>query len=437
MSSPAETRILFVGDMHLGRLPTSLPADLPAPDLGPRRAWSRVLEAAAKHQVHCVALAGDLVNQNNDLFEAYGLLDEGIRQLTALGIHVCAVAGNHDTRTLPDLADKIEDFHLLGRQGTWETFTVDSGAGPTVRLAGWSFPGSHHPNSPVLDGPPEPEPGLITLGLLHADLDTGSSKYAPVFRAELINCGYQGWYLGHVHLPGAVPDDGSPFYLGSVSGLTPNEQGMHGPVLVTVNAEGEIAGRRLPLAPLRWEELAVDCTGLTSPRETLRGRLLEVIRNHGAALEEEMEQVRALGLRLVLTGRVENPRELHLAAAAIALEDLRLEGAGRDTFVQKIINRVEGAFDLLAVAEQDHPAGLLARQILVLRGADGPEREELIRLGRRALEKVDARDAFSSLLQDPEEKTLDDPAIAEILLDAALAALNDLLAGKEGDHAPV
>lgn len=430
--------------MHLGKLPSSLPESLPIADLGPRTAWSRVVQVAIDNQVHCVALAGDLVDRDNALFEAYGLLDQGIRELTDQGIQVCAVAGNHDTETLPDLANQIEGFHLLGPRGTWSVFEVPGQATRAVRLLGWSFPSRHHRASPLETAPPMADPAFITLGLLHADLDAGSSAYAPVSSRELQNHNYQGWFLGHVHLPDPVPTDGSPFYLGSVSALTPNERGLHGPVLVTISDEGKIVRHRLPLAPLRWEELTIDCTGLVNPGQTLKSHLLAAVRDLSAQLEDELDQVRALGLRLVLTGQIDQPVELTRVLAVLDSDELQIPGSSRITFVRKITNRVVGTFDLPALADQDHPAGILARQILILQRDPKPvngvvdaraARTELIRLARLELTAVDARDAFTALQQSQETDSLTDEDLAAVLLDVSRQALADLLAGKEGDHA--
>ena len=53
-------KLLAVGDMHLGRVPASLPEALAgdARSLGPEVAWKRCVEAAVEHRVEAVLLAG-------------------------------------------------------------------------------------------------------------------------------------------------------------------------------------------------------------------------------------------------------------------------------------------------------------------------------------------------------------------------------------------
>ena len=113
------SRILFVGDMHLGRRPGHLVAalaehGLSPQQLGPAAAWRNVVEYAQAEAVDCVVLAGDLVEADNARFEAFGHLQRGVQELVAADIEVCAVSGNHDVEILPRLAEAIPGFHLIG-----------------------------------------------------------------------------------------------------------------------------------------------------------------------------------------------------------------------------------------------------------------------------------------------------------------------------------
>ena len=155
MPPDSSVRILFVGDMHLGRLPSRVPARCPGHgglnlrDLGPAATWERIVEAALDLEVDAVALAGDLVERDNAMFEAYGPLATGVRRLVEKGITVAAVAGNHDTRVLPRLAAEIDGFHLLGPGGTWSSLALSGRTGTRVNLVGWSFPARHHTVQPL------------------------------------------------------------------------------------------------------------------------------------------------------------------------------------------------------------------------------------------------------------------------------------------------
>src|SRR5262245_40987018 len=105
-------RLLFVGDIHLGRRPTGLPESLrelgvdPA-ELTPAAAWRAAVAIARDLRVDAVVLAGDVVDHADDRFEAYAHLEAGVRDLEAASIATVAVVGNHDVEVLPRLARQI------------------------------------------------------------------------------------------------------------------------------------------------------------------------------------------------------------------------------------------------------------------------------------------------------------------------------------------
>ncbi len=372
LSNISETKILFVGDMHLGRAPGGVSMLPDRANLGPTMALDRVVATAIAHGVHAVAFAGDLVESSNALFEAYGPLQNAALTLKQHHIETIAVAGNHDTLVLPRLLKAMaEGIHVLGKGGTWSSHLVRGQAPLPVRLVGWSFPAAHCSFSPLRQDPPARQEGEITLGLLHADLDVAKSDYAPVSAKELLATGYQGWFLGHIHRPDTPPQDLAPFYLGSLTPLDPSEIGTHGPVLVTVHPDASLTAERLPLAPLQWQHLVVTCPPLSDPREDLPPLLLEHMLKVLGNLPPRAEPLLGLGFRVRLTGRIPDPSAVHAAVAAMDLVNLTTISHETTLFVEKLTCEVTAAHDLKRLAVQGDPVGLLARRILELENPDG------------------------------------------------------------------
>ena len=414
-------RILAIGDIHLGRRPARLPDGLDPRELTPAAAWYGAVEAAIARGVDAVALAGDVVEHPEDLYEAWSDLERGIQRLAEAGIPAVAVSGNHDTTVLPRLADALPDLRLLGRDGQWEE--MDLGG---ARLLGWSFPAPAHPRSPLADGlPPRngPEP---RLGLLHCDRDQTDSRYAPVRSTELAGAEVDAWLLGHIHAPDDLAGPRPMGYLGSLMGLDPGEPGAHGPWLVTADGEG-VRAEQLPLAPLRWESVAVDLTPLTALDE-LDTAIAAAIDARHQQLAEAGYLPRAVGCRLRLTGRSDLRRTVadHLASAD--LRRLQIERDGCTWFVEAWRLEARPALDLAELAASSDPAGLLARRLLVLgRGANDPERRALLARAREELLPRMARAPFD----DPDAPEMDEAALADTLERAALEALDRLLAQVE------
>ncbi len=263
-------RLLFVGDIHLGRRPTKLPDDLaglrPA-DLGPAAAWSATVAHALAERVDAVVLAGDVVESLGDRFEAYGHLQGGVERLTNAGIRVIGVAGNHDVRALPHLAEQVPGFQLLGAGGTWAHADVTGADGATVRLLGWPFPAERHRRDP-LDGPQVPAAeGVAVLGVLHCDLEgPPTSPYAPVRRVDLERQSVDELAPRARASPERSVGRPALGYLGSLSALDPGEPGAHGPWGVEADGPGGLGPPRC-----RWRPCATSSAPSTSPRSAPTG----------------------------------------------------------------------------------------------------------------------------------------------------------------------
>ena len=440
-----DTTILFVGDMHLGRLPARVPVEVmggrlpPLSELGPGAAWLRTAGQAVRLGVDAVALAGDVVHGANDLFEGANELAKGLEILAAARIPVVAVAGNHDTRVLPDLARR-GGITLLGAGGTWSAFDLAPAGRAPVRLVGWSFPAPHWEASPLQTPPPPAAPGVVTLGLLHGDLDVPGSRYAPVAGAGLMAIGYTAWLLGHVHRPDEPPVDGRPFYLGSLTGLDPTETGRHGPVLARIGGDGRLELQRLPLAPLAWLPATLDVGAAEAPARDLPTLVRGAMEDAVLAMPGGPGEALAVGVRLTLRGAVAEPGTVRRAAAALVDgQDACLSVGSTTCFLEKLDVDVQERLDLASLAGTADPVGLLARRILALEGAPvvpgvadpAAWRAAMLREARGRLADIDAQPSFSPLDADS-----DDATVSREILAAARAVLEHLRASKGGDRAP-
>jgi DNA repair exonuclease SbcCD nuclease subunit len=120
------TQILCTGDVHLGRRPSRVPVE--DGGLSVRHVWERFVETAINREVDVVVLTGDIVDSENEMYEAFGTLERGVQRLLDGGMQIVAVAGNHDHDAFPRLVRGIDadGFHLLGPGGTWEKVQLDS-----------------------------------------------------------------------------------------------------------------------------------------------------------------------------------------------------------------------------------------------------------------------------------------------------------------------
>jgi DNA repair exonuclease SbcCD nuclease subunit len=309
------TKILAIGDVHLGTSCSGVPDIVSSLGIDPREltpaaALKLATDFAIQQHVDAVLFAGDVVESTNARFEAMPPLEECVGGLLDAGIEVFAVAGNHDFEALHRLTDLVEGFTLLGANGKWESRVLKKNNVPVAEIVGWSFSERHVRQSPVAQLSQEPLEAasmpVPRVGLLHAELTASGGKYAPIRQVELDDTGYDAWLLGHIHKPSidslsARTDSRPSGYLGSLVGLDRSETGPHGPWLLKLRDGGGLDLKQVPLAPLRWEDVPISIDGLEHV-EDVEDRILGEAEGIVRRIGQEGPAPRALGLCVQLTG---------------------------------------------------------------------------------------------------------------------------------------
>lgn len=414
----AEAKFLAAADLHLGRPIASLP-DLLREDartLGPFGALERLVELARTEHVDAVLIAGDVVDDDGAYFEVFSALQDAVRCLG--GIPMIAIAGNHDAKVLPRLAEAIDGLTLLGAGGLWQSQVVPTSAGD-VEVLGWSFPDSHFRSSPF-DVPPPPRAGR-RIGLLHGDLDTTGSVYAPFTSAHLREHAADAWLLGHVHAPSTerLSQNVPVGYLGSLCGLDPSEAGPRGAWMVRCEDRG-VSLESVPLAPIAWAGVCIDASRIALDR------LDGAIHQQSGDAADSFDQAQAVGVRLTLTGEHEHWQELANAAASIELGRSWLHN-GRRVFIDKIDCRVTAPLPLDRLAQERSAAGRIASLILDLERGEASSLVEAASIEFASI-GVDRNLRVPSM----GERAFPPPDARFTLLREARAALSELIAPREG-----
>ena len=425
-------RFLTAGDIHLGRRPARVPSDQDASEFAPRCVWHALVQTAIAQQVDAIALTGDVVDQDNRFYEAFSDLQDGVQQLVNEGIRVIAVAGNHDFDVLPRLARQIDGFDLLGEGGTWETISLSSRDGTSVRFVGWSFPRRHVTENPLVSYLATTD-NMPTIGLLHCDCQTQATSYGPVPLADLKGRDLDVWALGHIHGGGAL-GDGSPvvFYTGSPQGLDPSEVGPHGAWLVTLEAGEQPKLELQPLSALQWERVDIPTDGATTESAMEQAVNQSLQRLHQTIRSQQAGQLRAVGCRLQLTGRTTLHRKIPSIAARLT-EDYRPSFDDILYFVESVEDETRPDVALEELARSSDPAGLLAQRLLVLDRREPTDAyQDLLANAREAITAQLPVTVFASLPGSGEPLADDD--VRDALLRSGFNALDQLLAQKEASE---
>jgi DNA repair exonuclease SbcCD nuclease subunit len=429
--------ILCTGDVHLGRYPSRLPRREDGWSVA--HVWQSIVEQAINSEVDIVALTGDVVDRGNRYFEAFGPLESGVRRLGKAGIPTFAVSGNHDFDVLPRLVDAVgaETFHLLGRGGRWESQVFERDGEPVLELMGWSFPNQHFRSSPFADFEGPHTTGVPTVGLLHADLDQPDSPYAPVSSTELEAHSMDAWLLGHIHKPQErrTPSDGIILYPGSPQALDPGERGLHGPWLLEVAPGSSPTARQIPLATVRYLELAVDLSEVDT-KEDFERELPEYLRADLREISEGAGALERVVYRLRYVGRTELHRQLTEFSNAM-LDDLELTFEGVTCSVDKVEVLTKPRVDLDEIARGHDPPAVLAALLRELRdpeldpGAIPEGQRQLVKRLRRQFADVHTSNAYGPLRANQRTaEAPDNEEIRRLVLAEGMTLLDELLAQK-------
>lgn len=380
--SSRSTRILCTGDLHLGRYPSRIPSHQRELSVG--HVWLDIVDYAVQQDVDVVAMTGDIVDEENKLYEAFGPLQSGVRQLEEANIDVVAVAGNHDYNALPRLSGMVESerFTLLGQGGQWNSVTITPNQSTPVQIIGWSFRHRHINTSPIDSLPADLfDADIPTIGLLHADLDVKDSVYAPVTLNQLREQPVAAWLLGHIHAH-QVWDKRSPLvlYPGSPQPLRPTETGAHGPWIVEVEKDGAARVSHIPRSTLRYSAFDVDLSDIDQA-DNLEGAVTDAIRDKLQEAKDTGPEIQHLVCRLRLHGRT----GLHRVIQDRAIEwahNLEVPQTGLVATVDQVDVETRPELDLTRIAKGNDPPGVLAQLLLALEEDD------------------DAREVDDELLQD-------------------------------------
>jgi len=293
---------MHAADVHLGRPFSGLSRS--SEDLGKLfrdaayRAWDRIVNAAVDRKVDFVTLGGDVFDGPNPPIRARMAFKDGIDLLYQADIPVFLVLGNHDPLSdFPDTLRSLPGLHLFGPVPEGIECSCPE-FDRAVTIYGVSFERISVKENLVRKFQRDPR-DEIAVGLVHANVAgiPGHDDYAPCSMDDLRAGGMDVWLLGHVHANSVLSDDPPVIYAGTSQGSHINESGPRGCYLVTVNAKGEADAEFISTAPVRWQKVDVDITGLSGEEE-----ILDAVEDACGGLHSEDEFLEAFVVRINLRG---------------------------------------------------------------------------------------------------------------------------------------
>lgn len=313
-----------------------------------RRAFEDLVQLAIDERIDFLVIAGDLYDGDWRDYSTGLFFRRQMVRLFNQGIPVYLIAGNHDAASV--ISKKLslpENVHVFSTR-TAESKEV---VGHPVVIHGRGFPNRAVPENLAREYPAAVS-GKFNVGLLHTSLTgrPGHDTYAPCSEADLREKGYGYWALGHIHQPEVISQDPWIVFAGNCQGRHVREAGSRGCRLITVNDSLTVdSAEWRTLDVVRWQELKVDCTGITNESEALR-RISDAMKS--AVTEAEGRMVAA---RIVISGTTCLHGSLHRESHRWRAELLaRAQDQGAEAiWIECIKIATAPVYDVAQLAERD------------------------------------------------------------------------------------
>jgi len=353
---------LHAADLHLGT---------PFKGVGEASPWLRMrliessFEALRRlvdlaKESDMLLLAGDLLETGLPHLRARLELIKALDVLTAVGVRVFMVAGNHDPYPSWEGVSLPQGVHLFTPDG--EEVEVSLG-GHRVSVSGISH-GAREVKDNLVHRIP-PGKGDLRLTLIHAYLQglEGHDPYAPCALGDLVSRDFHYWAMGHIHRGQVMMEDPWVVYPGNLQGRHFREDGPKGCYRVVWD-DGGAQVEFCPLAPVVWTRRVLSLEGVKG-EGTLTERL--------ESLKEEVRGLEGVMLRIVLEG----PSPLYALEREewSQIEEMLNEGEEREGFVWTTLEkRLLPPLNLKELSLRDEFLAQLIKEAMVV--ADDPSRDE-------------------------------------------------------------
>ena len=227
-------KVLHCADLHL---------DSPLSALDISRAETRRIElraaftsltlSAKMNKVDFLLIAGDLFDGAYVSKETVALL---CREFAAIpDCRVIISPGNHDPFTAVSYYNRAEFPENVYIFDSPELSCFDF-PDKNTSVYGWAFTSARLEGCP-LDGFTVEDTSRINLLVAHGELDAHESRYCPIPRTILAECGFDYAALGHIHTHSGVEQVGNGYvaYSGCLEGRGFDECGVKGAVLAAID----------------------------------------------------------------------------------------------------------------------------------------------------------------------------------------------------------
>ncbi len=316
--------------------------------------YDHLIEAALKHKVDFVIMAGDIFDSSRPSYADFFHFFKGLKRLDEAGIAVYLCSGNHDPYTTwkQDLFALPPNTHLFPADKPGFVVFEKEGS-PLVLLGGRGYythawPADEDIAGGISRAAAEKATGVqapFGVGVVHTGLDIDCTK-APTDPKKLLHSGMDYWALGHIHLKQVYSEENPQLvFSGCIQGRDIKETGERGIFKVVLEEGATNKVEFIPTASVVWQRLCIDigdCANLVEVNEKIMRELFH---------ENSKSHCEEMCVRVTLVGKTELHRALGNPGV---LRDIRksINDAYPVFFCDALIDRTEAAVDKEALKKE-------------------------------------------------------------------------------------
>lgn len=321
-------------------------------------ALDALVAACIGNSVDFLVIAGDVYNESERSLRAEFAFRDACTRLAQAGARVYLARGNHDPASGRSAGLALpENVHIFSEHEV-ERVVFERGGEAVCALYGRSFRTAAERSNLAAGFTRDPGDALA-IGVLHTNVGgrPDHEPYAPCSLDDLRAARMDYWALGHIHKPEVLAERPVIAYSGCTQGLSPNESGLRGCRIVTLDASGA-ASEFVPTSSVVWAREAVDATDLTTAAD------VALALAHSVEQAAHAAEGRHSVLRIDLIGRSAAHGVLaRPGALRDLLADVRAGAMERDpwVWVDRITDLTRPAFDVDTLRDGVDFAGDLVR----------------------------------------------------------------------------
>ncbi len=233
------------------------------------KAFEKVVDTALENRVDAILISGDVYNSGHHSLAAQMAFARELYRAAQGGIQIFIVHGNHDPGEawradipLPETVHIFSSDHV-------ESFPLMKDNEKVANVYGISYKAKHVKEN-LAKGFHKNEDGFFSIGMLHTDVGSPESPYAPCSLDDLTASGMDYWALGHVHTRKTLSTSPYIVYPGNTQGLNLREMGVKGCYLVDVGAYGTVTMKFIETDVIRWMDMHIDISHFSQAEELIK-----------------------------------------------------------------------------------------------------------------------------------------------------------------------